>query len=207
MEEKEILKKLNKYENIISQLLDALDTEKDNVKILKSENEELCSTNNELNIKIKDLQESQVLLKEKTYKTIKHLVEDVIEKQQIEIEEKEEQFRRAIGKRSEQENESSRKVQFEQDKDITVQYKFGVAKKSFGDKFKLFINEICPIKPGKFTNELRIISMKLDLPMRVALVFVDYLEKVKINNIPLVEEIGGNYYTKFTKDEILEAMF
>ena len=105
------------------------------------------------------------------------------------------------------ENDSHRRlVQFEQD-DPVKYYKFGNARKSFADCFRTFIKETCPKTSGKFVNEPRIISLKLNLSPKTEQAFLDNLEAIEINKKPLIEQIGGSYYTNYSLDEILENVF
>lgn len=105
------------------------------------------------------------------------------------------------------ENDSHRRlVQFEQD-DPVKHYKFGDARKSFADCFRTFIKETCPKISGKFVNEPRIISLKLNLSPKTEQAFLDNLEAIEINKKPLIEQIGGSYYTNYSLDEILENVF
>lgn len=242
----EILKKLTFYKDYIENL------HNENIRLedeLSTKNKELDDKEFDLSEMKKDIDEMSSLcaerlgtiaglenklksLEEKTSKTIKHLVEDVIEKQEKTIEEKDEEIKnlkkrlrekahtdkpvdaekpskevKETIKEEKQEEERKHLVQFEQDKDPTLHYKFGDAKQSFGETFKAFVKDCCPTEPGKFLVEPRIESLKLNISPKTEVAFLGHLEAIELDKKPLIEEIGGSWYTNFTQSEILSNTF
>lgn len=242
----EIIKKLDYYKNYIIKL------DNENSELLKENSDktqELCLKELDMNVMKEDLDELTSLcaerlgqinsletqlssFKEKTEKTIKHLVEDVIEGKDktIELKEKEiKELKQRLRNKSqtnkpvepekpstevkedikEKKEDEERKhlVQFEQDKDPTLHYKFGDAKQSFGTVFKAFVKDCCPDNPGKFLVEPRIESLKLNISPKTEMAFLGHLEAIEIEKKPLIEEIGGSWYTNFSQEEIITNTF
>ena len=222
--EDQILKKLEDYKNAITSLIDKNNKLENEIAFFKADMDESNDLLVERLDEINRIQSQFDNFKEKTAKTIKHLVEDVIEKQEIKLKENEDELkdvkqrlRKNVQtikpvepehlKKEDNNVIQTRKIQFGQDKDIIEHYKFGDARKSFGDAFKKFVKECCPEQPGKFIVEPRICSLKLNISSKIEQAYIDHLEAIELDKKPTIEEIGGSYYTNFTVDKIIESVF